>query len=260
MSPLSDLSASAASLLESRNKNFTKEAIQEYESVRLEEEMSLDTYTLKKLWGENGYIISGIEGQDIFVVEIPATYGKTRVVEIGKRAFRNKRDIREITLSEGILEIGPCAFDGCGQLKEINLNEGITKIGYSAFRNCRALEKIEIPKTTELLDNGVFEGCEALVEIEIPEGIKEIRGNTFESCKSLARVDLPTSLWSIGARAFKDCTSLKEIYIPLGVERVNKDAFLNCKDLTIYCEAEEKGKYWHEEWNPDNLPVVWNHK
>jgi len=34
-------------------------------------------------------------------------------------------------------------------------------------------------------------------------------------------------------------------------------AFRGCVNLTIYAEAPYQPSGWHENWNPDNRPVVW---
>ncbi len=36
--------------------------------------------------------------------------------------------------------------------------------------------------------------------------------------------------------------------------------FYLCKNLKIYCEADEKPEGFDDEWNPDNLEVVWGYQ
>jgi hypothetical protein len=79
-------------------------------------------------------------------------------------------------------------------------------------------------------------------------------------------VEIGEGVTSIGSYAFSRCSKLTSIEIGDNVTSIGEYAFYNCGNLTIYCEAvyaaysnetlEIPG--WDKNWNPSNIPVVWN--
>lgn len=82
----------------------------------------------------------------------------------------------------------------------------------------------------------------------------------FEDCIKLEKTAIPRGVTTICDRAFLNCKNLEKITVPRGVRNMGSGVFGGCEKLTIYCEAKKKPKGWSEEWNPDNLPVVWGYK
>ena len=64
---------------------------------------------------------------------------------IGRRAFRDCKSLKRITISSSVRSIGSLAFAGCLKLDEVELNEGLEEIGYDAFRDCNSLRNIATP-------------------------------------------------------------------------------------------------------------------
>ena len=79
----------------------------------------------------------------------------------------------------------------------------------------------------------------------------------FSGCSSLTSITIPETVTNIDICAFLDCSSLTSITIPKSVSTIDMNAFSGCNKLTIYCEASSKPSGWHNDWNPDNCPVVW---
>ena len=67
------------------------------------------------------------------------------------------------------------------------------------------------------------------------------------------------SVTHIYSHAFSGCSNLTRIDIPLSVTNIYSGVFSGCDNLTIYAEAPYKPSGWHDNWNPDNRPVVWGH-
>lgn len=126
-------------------------------------------------------------------------------------------------------------------------------------------EKITIPsfingKKVVEIGHYAFEGYSSLVSVTIPDGIEAIGNSAFYDCSSLASVNIPNSIVFIGLFAFVNCSSLKSIVIPKSVSSMGTCVFLDCnKDLVIKCEAEAKPDNWAEDWNPNNLKVIWGY-
>ncbi|MBQ9141497.1 MAG: leucine-rich repeat domain-containing protein [Lachnospiraceae bacterium] len=82
-------------------------------------------------------------------VEVPEYVEGKRVVEIAKKAFLSRKNIRELILPRTILSIGDWAFAYCGKLERIVLPEGVEEIGKSVFANCQALQQVNCLKVKD---------------------------------------------------------------------------------------------------------------
>ena len=142
-------------------------------------------------------------------------------------------------------------------LKTVTVNGG-EEIYAGAFSDCKHLVSVNIKASITSIGNNAFNSCVELKDIKLPDSLLKIGDKSFKNCTVLEEIELPANLKSIGASAFEYCTELKEIYIPLSVESIGYYSFFNCPSLTIYCEAAELPDKWANEWNSDNLPVVWD--
>ena len=93
------------------------------------------------------------------------------VTTIGHYAFRNCRNLTEITLPDGLTTIEFGAFELCTSLKEITLPDSLTTIGLLAFAHCTDLTSITFTSDTPpRINGGAFDGCDSLTEIRVPAG------------------------------------------------------------------------------------------
>ncbi len=83
------------------------------------------------------------------------------------------------TIPGNVKTIGREAFNDCVNLKEINLCNGIKKIESCAFYGCSALEYVVIPESVEEIGAGVF-GKHGVTAI-LPSTVKTIAGDSFRS-------------------------------------------------------------------------------
>lgn len=90
-----------------------------------------------------------------------------------RSALENQKNLRSLTLPNGITEIGSYAFCKCG-ITELVLPDSIQELGFSAFANCTALVRLKLPAALQKLDSRVFDGCTALKELVLPDGVTEI--------------------------------------------------------------------------------------
>ena len=155
-----------------------------------------------------------------------------------------------ITLPPSIERIGKFAFSECEELKNVNFPEGLKEIGDSAFRNV-GLESLVLPSSLERIGESAFTDCQKLKSVNFPEGLKEIRRgafaytglesvalpssleriepSAFARCDALKTVRAAEGLTSIGQYAFRGCYELKDIYIPASVTNIAADAFSGIK-------------------------------
>ena len=154
------------------------------------------------------------------------------VIKIEKGAFHKCKKLRTVKLPSTLRVIGDRAFNNCENLAEINLSEGLEEIGSLGMAGCKSLDAIKLPSTLRVIGDRAFFSCKNLTQIDIPEGVTEIEGCTFHSCINLETVNLSTRLEKISNNAFSSCESLTSILIPEGVVEIGEGAFYNCKNLT----------------------------
>lgn len=76
---------------------------------------------------------------------VPGFVAKSRVVEIGSRAFAGLSGIVSVAIPDSVLIIGDDAFANCPDLESVRIPEGIISIGKRAFAGCPKLKRPEIP-------------------------------------------------------------------------------------------------------------------
>lgn len=83
-------------------------------------------------------------------------------VSIPKTISRNDKSYK-------VVGIGYRAFKDCKNLKSISIPEGLKEIDTEAFYGCSSLKKIAIPSTTASIDQTSFKLCDNLTEIKVDE-------------------------------------------------------------------------------------------
>ena len=158
---------------------------------------------------------------------------------IGEGAFEFCRNLKSVTLGDGIDEISARAFNLCVSLDSIDLS-GIEKIGESAF--CEAslafvdlssakfvdryafvfnekLEKVIFGKSDLVIGEGAFSYCYALNKIDGSKNIFEVGSYAF------AYTDI-TSINLSGAASIGDFAFLKETLTPFDVTLSEKLTYI----------------------------------
>ena len=80
---------------------------------------------------------------------------------IASGAFKNKKTITNITLSNGVTEIGDSAFARCTALVELNISATVGKIGKGITAECNTLAAISVAEGNITFDSR--EGCNAVI-------------------------------------------------------------------------------------------------
>lgn len=171
--------------------------------------------------------------------------------EIGARVFKDKKEITEITIPDGVTAIGLEAFRGCSGLSSVTLpdsvrvigdkaflncyftsfdmGDGVVSVGEWAFRNCGKLLTIHMSERLEIIGNEAFSSCYK-VDLTIPASVREIGVRAFSGCFALTKVVIPNGVKVIDTQAFDNCHSLVSVVIPKSVVEI-KDAFYACPEL-----------------------------
>lgn len=213
---------------------------------------------------ENG-VLTSVKEEDIALLKKdPEEFWKD-VKRIGRAAFKNCKDLKEIALYGNFRSIYGGAFRYCSKLETIYLSKNINYISPTAFP--MNLLKIEVDKENpywkDYKQNMLITYSQSGEEIlyyalknakEIPSGIKKIiysfecnegfedlkipfgvcRISSFWNCKNLKRLDIPDSVNKIDDIFYiVDCPNLQTIIIP---ENLYEEKFIdshikNCPSL-----------------------------
>lgn len=172
----------------------------------------------------NNVSLSFYDGSSAENVVIPAN-----VTHINKYAFNGCRQLKSLTLSEGVESIGACAFEGCYALTSVTLPGTLQSIDDKAFNNCTGLSKVDYPNELTLCSiiyadasasplnyaGHLYINGSEKKDITIPaaalENGNKIRAYTLCGAKFVERVNIPGEVTTIGTDAFKNCTGLKYV-------------------------------------------------
>lgn len=90
----------------------------------------------------------------------------------GYSPFKNREDVTDIIIKEGITSIGAEVFYSCTNLKNVVIPEGVTYIDAFAFGYCSSLESITFPNSLTDILFSAFYGCTNLTTV-LYKGSKE---------------------------------------------------------------------------------------
>ena len=179
--------------------------------------------------------------------------------------FRNRKDLVEVTLPEGLREIKGDAFEGCINLKSIHIPASVKKIGSHPCKGCVSLVSITVAEGNTCYDSR--EGCNAIIydasqsvirlpaelvqgcsATVIPESVRIIKNGAFNGHSRLESIKIPSSVTSIGedewgVGAFEGCSGLKEISIPSSVSLIKNNSFRGCSALESIVVEDGNRKY-----------------
>ena len=160
---------------------------------------------------------------------IPLSWGVSpqNYPEVSENLFSNFREIKKVTILEGIELIDTAMFMGLTNLTEVKLPESLKKIKEAAFCDT-SLTEINFPSNLTEIDNGTFAKVNTLTEVVIPKNIKKISSDAFLECSSLRKVRFHDELTEIGSEAFKN-SGLTEVEIPTSLTEISEGCFANTK-------------------------------
>ena len=183
-------------------------------------------------------------------------YSETRSVyehTLPARLFHGCKNLKSVTIAEGITAIGDSAFYDCASLSELTIPSTVKTIGASAFYAC-GFKQINLPASLESMGKALFSNSklesidfstcpllEALPErgfeytqlktVTIPDRFIEIPGYCFYYVRTLTSVNLGKTE-TIGDRAFGYCAALKTIDFGSELKTIKDSAFTSCTGLT----------------------------
>ena len=183
--------------------------------------------------------ITGYTG-NVSALVIPEEIDGHKVIALGDNAFKGKKLLEYVEISNTVTYIGSQCFESDKELANVKLSSNIKRMESGAFGNCTSLTEITIPKSLEeagreygfgMYDYGPFCGCTNLKTVKLEKGLTQIAGNLFMRCYGLEDIDIPDTVTTIGENAFKLCTSIKSVTIPDTVTYIGSQCFESDKEL-----------------------------
>lgn len=95
---------------------------------------------------------------------------EVKIIENPKeRQFYGDRELKEVSLLEGVTEVGAYAFGECRNLMQAVLSTSLQKIGGHAFYNCRSLHTVRFLGKVPVIEDGAFKNCEGVQFVELSD-------------------------------------------------------------------------------------------
>ena len=157
------------------------------------------------------------------------------VTDIGKSAFKECKNLTNITIPDSVTYIGSSAFWICENLTNVTIPNSVKYIGDMAFYSCTSLTNIIIPNSVKYLGNGALSYCNDLSSVVLSDSLTRIELDTFANDTSLTNIIIPNGVTYIGASAFVG-TSLISITIPKTVTSIDFSAFRGLHGEASNCE------------------------
>ncbi len=104
------------------------------------------------------------------------------VYGIGKEAFFGCEKLQKIDLSKcTVAQLYEGVFNGCKNLREVSLPDGLMTICEGAFCGCYKLKSIKIPNTVFAIRECAFLDCEELSEFNLPQNTSLVGKDAFHN-------------------------------------------------------------------------------
>lgn len=153
------------------------------------------------------------------------------ITTIGENAFRECRQMTEITIPDSVTSLGNNAFRFCTSLVSIVFNSTLISIGAGCFYSASRLSTVVIPNSVVSLGTEAFQNCTNLTNVRLSQNITGINYNVFQGCTSLSSIELHEGITTISSSAFRYCSSLTSIVIPSTVTMIYGYSFDRCTSL-----------------------------
>lgn len=193
--------------------------------------------------GDETVRITGYTGKET-ELKIPSELGGKKVAEIGRLAFSDCTNLKNVVIPQSMMIIGTNAFSYCNSLQNVIIPDSVICIKEGAFWNCTGLNSITIGMGVDSIEENAFFGCSSLKNVTIPATVTNIGCGVFSGCDSLQTISVDVNnsnyISENGVLLNKEKTLLYAYpagkngtyTIPNGVKIIKDKAFYGCKKLT----------------------------
>ncbi|MGN0368352.1 MAG: leucine-rich repeat domain-containing protein [Wujia sp.] len=138
--------------------------------------------------GKNTASFAGCVKNTITKLSIPSTVSfggkKYKVTAVSKRACKNYRKLKTVTIGSNVKTIGDEAFMNCTALTSITFGKQVSKIGKKVLYGNKNLKKIQInSKVIKSIGKNTFTKVNKKVKIYVPKGKAKAYGALIKRAK-----------------------------------------------------------------------------
>ncbi len=83
---------------------------------------------------------------------------------------------------------GSSAFAGCRNLRVVTIKDGVKSIPDAIFSDCESLTSVSIPRSVKSINGKAFYGCKSLTSLTIPGTLDWLGYCAFQGCTNLKRL------------------------------------------------------------------------
>lgn len=188
------------------------------------------------------------------------------ITAIGRSAFENCKNLKEVVFPKSLQSIESRAFATCG-IKKIELGIYLSSLAGDSFVGCELddikissgnpylstdqygvvfnkdktliilysggfrMNNYSVPPSVKMIGENAFEGNQYISSLTLSEGLTEIGNNAFKNCENLRKVKLPKGFYRIGIRAFSGCKALNDVEFNEECTIIGEYAFEGCRSL-----------------------------
>lgn len=181
-------------------------------------------------------------------------FGHARIPEgtvgILNNAFRDRADLRWVTLPASVRTVGAFAFAQCPNLRQVTLNDGLETMGAGVFYKCGGIRSLDLPDSLRETVAGTFDGLSlhaplfnpaksvlyryfgppSRLDYTVPATVKRLAAGAFSDDAPLQTVTLPPQLETIDPFAFLSA-KVRELTLPASLKEIGAQAFWRCREL-----------------------------
>lgn len=158
---------------------------------------------------------------------------------IGEVIFLESEKPRSICLD------GWC-FADVKNLRRVTLCEGVNKIDSFAFRRCEGLTELRLPCTLKEIGSYAFAACD-LTEVALPQGLRYLDNGCFQQNRRLTALTLPATVHRLPDACFEGCPIKKVTFLGSreAYDRIPKSK--PHRSSTMHYDNSRVGYDWCEE-------------
>lgn len=154
---------------------------------------------------------------------IPSSAEGIQILEIGKNAFSECKNLRSIKFSDNLEFCGEGAFKGTESLEECVFSSSEIEFEESVFASS-GIKCFSFPSECDSVPPKFFQDAKRFFSVSLPSNLKRIGTLSFSGTKSLRSIDLGFRIREIPDGAFLS-SGIESISLPSSVERIGVAAF-----------------------------------